>query len=97
MCPYFEGVKIFGTADSVILHEARVASESLGGYPCKNIKGDTNFASPSRAENRQAKVKLTESPIKTFNSKWENQILVSETFYECWKINFKIGVSRISS
>ena len=57
------------------------------------------------AENRQASAKLTISPSNTFNWKWENQILASETFYNCWKICFPkkrfcmeiIGISSISS
>ena len=42
-----------------------------------------NFASPSRVEIRQASAKLTISPSNTFNLKWENQILDSETYYNC--------------
>ena len=38
---------------------------------------------PSRAENKQTPVKLIISPSNTFNLKWENQILASETFYNC--------------
>ena len=38
-----------------------------------------NFASPSRAENKQASAKLTISSSNIFNSKWENQILDSAT------------------
>ena len=61
-----------------------------------------NFASPSRAENRQASEKLTISPSNTFNLKWENQILDSETFWNCCKFNFPkirfcVEMIRISS
>ena len=63
-----------------------------------------NFASPSRAVMGQAPVNLTISPSNTSNSKWENQILDSETFYICCKSNFPkksfcmemIGISSIS-
>ena len=47
-----------------------------------------NFASPSRTENRHASLKLTISPSNTFNLKWENQILDSETLYNCCESNF---------
>ena len=64
-----------------------------------------NFASPSRAENRQASAKLTISPSNAFNLNWENQILDSETFYNCCKSTFPkkrfcmemIWISSISS
>ena len=64
-----------------------------------------NFASPSRAVMGQAPVNLTISPSNTSNSKWENQILASVTFFNCCKINFPkkrfcmqiIGNSSISS
>ena len=47
-----------------------------------------NFASPSRAEKRQVSAKMTISSSNTFNLKWENQILDSETFYNCCKFDF---------
>ena len=59
---------------------------------------------PSTAENKQASAKLSISP-NTFDLKLENQILDSETFCNCCKINFPkkrfcmemIGISSISS
>ena len=55
---------------------------------CSIYRVIQNFASPSRAENRQASAQLTISPSNTFNLNWENQILDSETFYNCCKFNF---------
>ena len=79
-------VSVFAVSDVLRnLIDNHIGQSSLVISNMQNLNGRVieNFASPSRAEMGQAPVKLTISPSSTFNLNWENQILASETFYNC--------------
>ena len=82
-------VSVFGTTCFVIfINDNDDVLNLVDGFVSKfaddaKYRVIQNFASPSRAEMGQTPVKLTISPSNTFNLNWENQILDSETFYNC--------------